>query len=116
MLAVNVGAIPNKQGPTNDFLNRQPTTKLAAKRMDRGLRAIKTYKRMASQNQNAVGELHTTALKTAEIAILPVDELTTAKSQNGGFQPKMVVGDLRTYTADHGVLAVFTSRADDARA
>ena len=92
--------IPKKQGPTNDYLDRQPMGRIAKRRMEMGLRAIKSFKRMASQNQNAVGELHTLPPKPAGIPVQAVGELPTARSENDGIPPKLIVGDLTTHIAD----------------
>lgn len=95
-------AIPKQRGPTNDYQQCEPTTKLARKRMDRGLRTLKDYKRMAVQNQNAVGELNTLTPFPTEIAALAVDELHTAKPATDGNPTKFIVGELTTHTADQG--------------
>lgn len=95
-------AIPKRQGPTNDYQTREPTTKLARKRMDSGLRALKAYKRMAGQNQNAVGELHTLPPVPTGIAVLAVGDLHTVKPVTDGFPPKLIVGDMMTHAADQG--------------
>ena len=95
-------AIPKQRGPTNDYQQCEPTTKLARKRMERGLRTLKDYKRMASQNQNAVGELHMLTSFPPGIATATVDELHTAKPATDGYPSNLIVGELTTYTADHG--------------
>jgi hypothetical protein len=91
--------IPREQGPTNDYQQREPSTKLARSRMETGLRALKSYKRMASQNQIAVGELHTLALNPAGNAPLAVCDSYTAKPLSDVFPPKLSVVDLTTHTA-----------------
>jgi hypothetical protein len=92
--------IPKRQGPTNDYQERQPTTKPARKRMEAGLRALKAFKRTALQNQMPVDELHTLTPKPAGMAALAVDKLHTAKAANDGFPPISIVGDLTTHIAD----------------
>jgi hypothetical protein len=92
--------IPKRQGPTHDYQERQPTTKLARKRMEAGLRALKAFKRTALQNQMPVDELHTLTPKPAGMESLAVGELHTAKPANDGFQPISIVGDLTTHIAD----------------
>ncbi len=92
--------IPNKQGPTNDYQQRQPSNKLANKRMEAGLRALKAFKRAASHNQMPVGELHTLTPKPAGSTTLTVGELHTARAENDDIPPKSIVRDLTTYTAD----------------
>jgi hypothetical protein len=94
--------VPKRQGPTNDYQERQPSTKLARSRMEAGLRALKAFKRMASQNQMPVGDLHTLATIPAGMPVLAVGELHTAKPANDGIPPKLIVGDLPTHLADHG--------------
>jgi hypothetical protein len=92
--------IPNSKGPTNDYQQCEPTTKLARKRMDTGLRALKAFKRMASYNQMPVGDLHTLATIPAGMAALAVGELHTAKAANDVFPPISIVCDLTTHIAD----------------
>lgn len=96
-------AVRGKQGPTNDYQQRQPSTKLAIKRMDRGLQAIKAYKRAISKNQMPVVDLHTLAPFPTEATTMAVGELHTVKPANDAFLPKLNVGNLGTHTADHGV-------------
>jgi hypothetical protein len=95
-------AVPKKHGPTNDYKQRQPSTKLAIKRMDRGLRAIKTYKCAISKNQMPVVDLNTLTPFPSEATAIAVGELPTVKPINDAFLPKLSVGNLRTHTADHG--------------
>jgi hypothetical protein len=92
--------IPKRQGPTNDYQERQPITKLARKRMEAGLRALKAFKRMASHNQMPVGDLHTLPPKPAGMEALAVDELHTAKPANDGFPTISIVGNSLTHIAD----------------
>jgi hypothetical protein len=91
--------LPKRQGPTNDYQECQPSTKLAARRMDRGLRALKSFKQQAAQNQNAVGELHTLPPFEVQNAVQTVGELHTAKSTTDGFPTKLIVCNLPTHTA-----------------
>jgi hypothetical protein len=92
--------IPKRQGPTHDYQERQPTTKRARNRMEAGLRALKAFKRTASQNQMPVDESHTLTPFQARTKALAVGELHTAKPVYDAFPPKLTVGDLQTHTAD----------------
>jgi hypothetical protein len=91
--------IPKRQAPSNDYQERQPSTKLARKRMESGLRVLKAFKHMAPQNQMPVDELHTLTPKPAGMAALAVGELYTAKAANDVFPPKLIVCNLPTHTA-----------------
>lgn len=90
--------------PTLDYREREPLPKTKArKRMERGLRALKTYRKMRDAGKLPVLESRTIAPLPAELPAEPVRVSRTPNVGNGGKLPNSIVRDSCTHTANHGV-------------
>lgn len=104
-------AVNGRQGPTNDFETAEPKPQSAARRrMERGQRALKRWRKEQSQSQkpvpvfatpdpSCVAETNTTDMIYAGKAPVAVSESATQKSENSGNLPINVVSESATYTA-----------------
>ena len=94
---------PGRNHPTSDFMTREPEPKTQArKRMERGLRALKAYRKARERNQLPVAEFDTVpAIRPSEM-VRSVSDFDTPKCENGGFAPKSIIPDSDTYTAAPG--------------
>lgn len=91
---------PGRKLPSWDFLEREPLPKTKArKRMDRGLRALKTYWRAREAGKLSVLDSDTMdqfRLGTTGGAVL---DSGTPTNENGGFQPNSKIPDSATHIA-----------------
>lgn len=91
---------PGRKGPTMDFLKREPGPKTKArKRMERGLRALKAYRRAREQGKLPVLDSDTEASFSRTARDLPVLETNTRIIESPGFPPNSSVQIFRTHTA-----------------
>ncbi|MBL0767765.1 hypothetical protein JI743_02975 [Sphingopyxis sp. DHUNG17] len=91
---------PGRKAPTSDFITREPEPKTQARRrMDRGLRALKAYRKARDSNQLPVLESETMPLIRSTKGQPAVSYSDTLKYENGGFAPKSVIPDSSTHTA-----------------
>ena len=94
---------PSRKPPTSDFLTREPEPKTQArKRMERGLRVLKAYRKARDSNQLPVLETDTFAPIRPGEAVAPVSDSDTPQDENGGFAAKSLIRDSDTYTAAPG--------------
>lgn len=108
-------AMHGRMGPTVDYEKREPAPGTAAhKRMDRGLRALKRWRKeqeggepnkiavrdLPTHFSESVGKSHTTASPMGTDPSPSVRDFPTQKTGNGENPPNLVVGDSPTYTAD----------------
>lgn len=91
---------PGRKGPSMDFMNREPEPKTQAhKRMDRGLRALKEYRKANALGHLPVLDSDILAPDTTHIPAATVADSNTPNSKNGGFLPKCSVRDSATHIA-----------------
>jgi hypothetical protein len=91
---------PGRKAPTSDYLVRQPEPGTKPhKRMERGLRALKNYRKGRSLGKFPVLDSDTLDSLRAELPAIPVLESHTPNFNNGGFAPTTVVLDSVTHTA-----------------
>ncbi len=91
---------PGRKGPTSDFLERQPEPGTPAhRRMERGLRALKAYRKGRVLNKFPVLDSDTLNPFCSNPAPKPVLESNTVNGKIGGFTPKPIVLDSAMYTA-----------------
>lgn len=91
---------PGRKAPTSDFITREPAPKTQARRrMDRGLRALKAYRKARDSNQLPVLESETMPLIRPTIMLRAVSDSDTPEQRNGGFEPMSVIPDSDTHTA-----------------
>ena len=79
---------------------REPEPKTQArKRMERGLRALKAYRKARDSNQLPMVDSDTVpTIRTREV-VPSVSDFDTPRYENGGFAPKSIIPDSDTYTA-----------------
>jgi hypothetical protein len=92
--------VPGRSGPTNDYLSREPRPQTRArKRMDRGLRALKSWKGNAPQNRSPEVDSPSMTPFLGQIRPGPGVDSSPAKSTNNVFPPKLSEGDSTHHTA-----------------
>lgn len=91
---------PGRKAPTWDFIDREPAPRTAAhKRMDRGLRTLKTYRKARDLGRLPVLESETMEAIRPEYLPGAVLESHTPKVENGGLPSKCRVRDSATHIA-----------------
>jgi ribosomal protein L32 len=91
---------PGRKAPTWNFMEREPEPKTKArKRMERGQKALKAYRRARDTGRLPVLDSNTICPHTGFYPIKAVAESNTPKLHNGGFQPKCRVLDSAIHTA-----------------
>lgn len=91
---------PGRKAPSWEFLEREPDPQtLARKRMERGQRALKAYRKARDGNRLPVLESDTLAHFEPDLAPGTVLDSDTANMRNGGFQPKFCIRDSATHIA-----------------
>lgn len=91
---------PGRKGPSMDFLKLEPEPKTQAhKRMDRGLRALKDYRKATALGNLPVVDSGILGAETAFAPAAPVADSNTLNAKNGGFLPIRSVRDSATHTA-----------------
>lgn len=91
---------PGRKPPTSDFMAREPEPKTQArKRMERGLRALKAYRKARDSNQLPVVDSDTVIAIRPESVPQSVSNSDMPKCEIGGFAPKSIIPDSDTYTA-----------------
>lgn len=91
---------PEGRAPTWDFMQQEPKPRTKAhKRMERGQRAIKTFRKARDSGKLPV--LDSTTLETfrPSLAAGAVSEIDTLISKNGNFRPMPFVRDSATHSA-----------------
>lgn len=83
--------------PTNDWRDFAPRSGKAAKRADKRLRALKTYKNRDASGDFPVRDSLTTALECPEMAPATVQDSRTPKGQNDAILPILRVRDSSTH-------------------
>ena len=89
---------PGKKAPSWTFIDKEPEPKtMAHKRMERGLRAIKAYRK--ARDQNKFPEVDSTTLNQfrPETAVVTVVDSTTLNQRNGGKLPNGIMVDSHHY-------------------
>ncbi len=77
---------PGRKAPSWELLDREPDPKTKArKRMERGLRALKTYWKARDQNRLPVLDSNTMSPFEPEPPAAPVLDSNTPNAGNGGF-------------------------------
>lgn len=93
-------AVAGVRGPTHEYLTALPPPGTKSnRRMDRGLRAVKAFKKSIAENRWPVLDSRTLADAEAEFEAKPVWESNTAISETPANPPKFVVRDSHTHTA-----------------
>jgi hypothetical protein len=91
---------PGRQGPSMAFMNREPEPQTKErKRMERGLRALKNYRRARSNGYLPVLDSNIHGSFDRQSAVTSVLDTNTPECQNGGNQPKCRVTDSATHIA-----------------
>lgn len=91
---------PGRKTATWDFLNREPEPQtMQRKRMERGLRALKRYRRAKETGKLPVLDSDTLSTFGPNASTAPVLETNTPKRENGGFPPNFLVRDSATHIA-----------------
>ncbi len=91
---------PGRKQPNWACLEREPEPQTPARRrMERGLRALKTYKRAREQNRLPLLDSNTLSPDRFELPASPVLDSSTPNSGNGTFPPKCIVRDSNTHIA-----------------
>lgn len=91
-----------RKGPTLDYQQREPAPKSKGrKRMERGLRALKSYRKELDAGKLPVLENRTFEPIPANPPVGAVRVSRTPKQQNGGRQPNSVVRLSLAHTANH---------------
>ncbi|WP_428629858.1 hypothetical protein [Sphingopyxis sp.] len=91
---------PGRKQSTWDMLEREPAPQTKArKRMERGLRALKAYRKDRDLGRLPVLDCDTVDVLPPILAPAPVLESDTANSGNGSFLPKWLVRDSATHLA-----------------
>lgn len=89
-----------RKGPTWDFLSQEPAPGTPArKRMDRGLRALKAYRKARDQSKMPVLDSRTMDPFLVPDASEAVLDSSTAPTENCGFSGQVIVLDSATHTA-----------------
>jgi hypothetical protein len=91
---------PGRKAPSWEFLEREPEPQTTArKRMERGLRALKVFRRAMDNGKLPVLESDTLDRIDVVESVAPVLESNTRNEQYGGFLPNRSVPDSATYIA-----------------
>lgn len=91
---------PGRKAPSWAFLEREPDPQTPArKRMERGLRSLKAYRKARDQDRLPVLDSDTLSPFRPELPAAAVLDSDTPNLRNGGFQPKACVRDSATHTA-----------------
>ena len=91
---------PGRRGPSCEYQTREPAPGTPArKRMERGLRALKAYKKAKAEGKLPVLDSNTTPTKSNTLQPAPVLDSSTAIAESDGFPPKSVVLDSAIHTA-----------------
>lgn len=91
---------PGRKGPSHDYMEREPApgTK-SRKRMERGLRVLKTYRKARDSGKLPVLESQTIDPFYPILPAEPVQESRTLNALNSGNLPNTSVRDSSTHTA-----------------
>lgn len=91
---------PGRKAPSSDFLTREPEPQTSArKRMERGLRALKAYRKARDQGRLPVLDCDTIDPFPTNPTAAAVLDFDTLNELNGGFQPNRSVRDSATHIA-----------------
>lgn len=91
---------PGRKAPSWDFLDREPYAKTPArKRMERGLRALKSFRRSRDGGKFPVLDSDTLGQYPPNQPAAPVLDSDTPNNQNGGFPANRCVRDSATHIA-----------------
>jgi len=91
---------PGRKAPSWEFLDREPDTKTPArKRMERGLRALKSFRQSRDNGKFPVLDSETLSQYSPNQQATPVLDSDTPKGRNGGFPPNYCVRDSATHIA-----------------
>ncbi len=91
---------PGRKAPTWDFMEREPPpNSRERKRMERGLRVLKVFRRARDQGRLPVLDSDTPSSFRPEMPAAPVLDSNTSNVQNVGFQPIGCVRDSATHIA-----------------
>lgn len=89
---------PGKKAPSWTFIDKEPEPKtIAHKRMERGLRALKAYRKARDQNKFPEVDSTTLSQYQPEIALDMVVESTTLNQRDGGKLPNRIMVDSHHY-------------------
>lgn len=91
---------PGRKIATWDFLEREAEPKTPArKRMERGQKVLKAYRKARASNKLPVLDCETTGALEAQLAPDPVAKSNTLKAEIGGFPPISHIPDSDTHLA-----------------
>lgn len=91
---------PGRKAPSWDFLEREPNIQTPArKRMERGLRALKSFRQSRDSGKLPVLDSNTLGQYPAIEPVAPVLDSDTPRSRNGGSPPNRCVRDSATHIA-----------------
>jgi hypothetical protein len=91
---------PGRKAPSWDFLEREPEPQTKArKRMERGLKALKEYRKARESGRLPVLDADTFIPLRARMPAVAALESNTLETKNGGFPPIARVGLSATYIA-----------------
>ncbi|MFN9112320.1 MAG: hypothetical protein ACK5XN_19815, partial [Bacteroidota bacterium] len=91
---------PGRKGPTMEFQEREPAAQTQArKRMERGLRALKAYRKQRDAGKLPVLDSRTNDPFSDCFSSAAVLNSRTLSEENGGLSPKCIVQDFHTHIA-----------------
>jgi len=91
---------PGRKAPSWDFLEREPEPQTPARRrMERGLRVLKAYRKARDQGRLPVLDSDTLEVFQPDLPAVPVLESNTPNERNSGFPPNDSVRDSATHLA-----------------
>ena len=94
---------PGRKAPSWEFLDREPDTRAPArKRMERGLRALKSFRQSRDNGKFPVLDADTLGQYPPNQQAAPVSDSDTTRGRNGSFPPHHCVRDSATYIATPG--------------
>jgi hypothetical protein len=93
-------AVPSKKAPTNDYLTREAEPQTRERhRMERGLRALKTYRQIATRIKTAGEDSTFTPHILASIVAGAGEDSTPARLESHTIKPFRIEGDSSSHTA-----------------
>lgn len=91
---------PGRKAPSWDFLGREPEPRTKAyKRMERGLKALKEYRKARDRGRLPILDFDTLSPFRPDPSVAAVSESNTLAAENGGFLPNCLVRHSATHIA-----------------
>ena len=91
---------PGRTAPSSEFMEREPEPRtMARKRMERGLKAVKAFRKARDHGRLPVLDSDTLSLLRPEMPVGAVLDSNTLNEQNGGVRPNCQIRDSATHIA-----------------